>query len=134
MPNRKGLTVAENVVAIVLTGLIIGATVFSFTASKIWIDIAKHHYRAINLAREETEFLIQKGIQTGEIPPVSETIPIETSYILDGTRSVSYVFDNTNPIDVTVTVTVSVAWTERMWSGAAGSMSETVVVILPATP
>lgn len=115
MTTNRGFTLIENVVAIILLGIVITATVFSVTTARMYVTAARHHYQAISLARDEIERII-----AGEAP-FSGEVTIDAVTGLTGSMSVS------NPTVNTVDVTVS--WTEEMWADL--SMNETIVMVLP---
>ena len=115
MLQGKGFTLMENVIAALLLGIIVTATIFSFATARMYAATARHHYQAINLARDQVE-----GIIAGEAASPG-TVTIDSVPGLTGNLSVTN--PTTDSIDVTVT------WTEDMFSDVA--MSETIVLILP---
>ena len=101
MSKIKGFTIFEVVVAIVLLGIAISATIFSLTAARMYSMSAKHHYEASNIARDEIEYII--ATHDMSMSPSSVT--------LDGQLY------NVNPVlyGGNDYVDVTVSWTEKMW-------------------
>ena len=117
MAGRRGITLFENVTAVVLLGILVSGTIFSFASAKMWANAARHHYEAVNIARAGLEYILAGGA-AGDL---DSTPTIDPGTGLTGTLAVA------NPTAETIDVTVS--WTEPMWTSA--TRSETIVMRLP---
>ncbi len=115
LKGYRGFTLAENLIAVILLGIVIVAIVVSFASARMYTATATHHYQAINLARDQIEKILSGQAASEGV------VTIDTATGLAGDLAVS------NPTTETLDVTVS--WTEKMW--ADSDHSETIVFFLP---
>ena len=113
--KTHGHTLVENAVAICLLGIIIAATILALVTARMYALVARHHYQAASLAREEVERIL-----AGESSSPG-TVTIDSATGLTGTLAVS------NPTSDTLEVKVS--WTDKYWVSV--SKEETIVMFLP---
>lgn len=119
MVKNKGFTLIENITAIVLIGIVITATIFSFVSARVWVSMSRRRYQAVCLAREEIEKII-----AGEVDSSPKNY---LNILIDGDTGLLGNMAVTNPTLTSVDITVS--WTEPLLANMA--VSETLVFILP---
>ena len=116
--SRKGLTLVENIIAILLLGIVIAASVFALASARMYTTAARHHYQAAILAREKIED-IDAG---GEGDAGTEDVVIDSSIGLSGTRTVAYTASEV--------LDVNVSWVEEMWTNLPSN--EKVIMRMPS--
>ena len=117
MKKAKGFSLVENLMAIVLLVIIIVACLNAAATARFYAMAARHHYQAMNLARDRVEDIISGGSAAAGTQPVT----IDPTTGLNGNLVVSY--SSAGILDVTVT------WMDGVWVNMAGS--ETIVMVLP---
>lgn len=114
MTKNRGITLVESMIAIVLLGIVITAMVYSFGSARMYAASARHRIQAINNARDKVEKIIQAGVIEGYASP-GDGVTYSPSPAPD-------------PAAGTVDVTVTVSWTEIMWSNI--TQFESLIVTL----
>ncbi len=119
LKNKKGFTLIEAVVSILILGTAMGLMLVVFVMSRVSIAMAKHRIEAINHARAAMEQYINSGdttynVSTGDIAALdgSCAIPTPTSYATGIEK-----------------VVVTVSWTEHSM-GSNKSVSEELVTLV----
>ncbi len=122
MLTNKGLTITENLISVVLVGIIVAATLFSMVSAQRYIASANHHYQAINIARDELENIFSGEIVITPGSSYARSITIDNVTNLTGTITVDY-------SDTTLNMDILVTWIEGMWTNQASQ--ETIVAFVP---
>ncbi len=117
MVRSKGISLVECIIAIAILAILIATALFAFSAARFQVVAARHHYQAINIARERIEDIISGGSAAAVATPEL----IDPSTGLWGTITVSY--PAVDRIDITV------AWTETLWGNIQSA--ETIVMLMP---
>ena len=136
MVSKKGITLIENMAAIVLLGILITAMVFSFAAARMYAASARHKYAAINFARERMEDIIRAGITVGDTAPPDESVILDPRTAAEGDELwgiLSYIYD-IDGAAMTAAVTISVDWTEEFFSDIANNEMISVIIEAQAAP
>jgi len=117
MVRARGISLIESIIAVFLLAILITAAIFAFSAARFQVVAARHHYQAINLARDRIEDIISGGSAAAG----TTAVVIDPSAGLGGNLIVSYPI--ADRIDVTVT------WNETLWVDIASA--ETIVMLMP---
>ncbi len=136
MVSKRGITLIENMAAVVLLGILITALVFSFAAARMYAASARHKYAAISFARERIEGIIQAGITVGDTAPPDESVILDPRTAAAGDElsgTLSYIYD-IDGVAMTANITVSVDWTEEFFSDIANNEMLSVTIEAQAAP
>jgi len=117
--RKAGTTLIENLISVLILGLVIGAMLGTFTMAKFNTKMARHRIEAMNYARAIMEQYIDSGATSivlgGDIASLGGTYPPPT------------VSPYTSDLDE---VTVTVFWDERSLGGTSTVSEELVTLIL----
>lgn len=120
--SNKGVTLIENVVAIAIMAIVIPATMLSHVSAQRNMTVSRHHYQAVNIARNELEQILSGEIII--VPGVSYTrsVSIDGTTGLNGNIVVNY------PA-ATLNVDIVVSWVEAMWTDL--DSQESLIAFVP---
>lgn len=117
MVSSRGISLIENLIAILLLAIIVTSGFLALSSSRMYVLTARHHYQGINLARERLEDIISGGDASLGVTAVA----VDPATGLNGNLTVSY--------PVAGTIDVSVTWNDGLWGNIASQ--ETIVMRLP---
>jgi Tfp pilus assembly protein PilV len=133
--DDSGFTLAEVLIAVILSALVILPMLTSFLMGRMSTDVAKHRTQAMNLIRARLEYLNSKGYNYVNQLPSEEQVEYisldesEGDNALSCTRTTSVTdVDGDNLLEVEVTVT----WNERRLGGDK-TVSESVMTLMAPT-
>ena len=135
LKKNAGYTLAEVLVAVVISALVILPTLSSFLMGRIETDIAKHRTQAMNLIRARLEYLNSQGyyfINTIPNGTTTESLYLDSSEMgssIPCTRTT--VISDTDGDDL-LEAEVTVSWKERRL-GATSTVSESVMTLFAPT-
>jgi type II secretory pathway pseudopilin PulG len=133
--RNEGYTLAEVLVAVIISMLIIIPTLSSFLMGRIETDIAKHRTQAMNLIRARIEYLNSQGYYyLNTIPNGTAT---ESLYLDSNEKGNSIPCTRTTVItdadgDDLLETEVIVSWKERRL-GATSTVRESVMTLFSPT-
>ena len=117
--RENGTTLIENLISVLILGLVFGAMLGAFTMARFNTEMARHRIEAMNYARAAMEQYLDSGTTSitvgGDIASLGGTCPPPTAS--------SY----TSDLDE---VTVTVSWDERSLGGTNTVSEELVTLIL----
>ncbi|MFC1644243.1 prepilin-type N-terminal cleavage/methylation domain-containing protein [Candidatus Omnitrophota bacterium] len=117
--DKRGLTLVEALVSVLLLGLTVGAMLGGFVIGRLSITRVHHRAKAMNLLRARMEWVKAQGYSTVEgwagTPIVESDVDdaVGTNELLDDTRTTTVVKDANDNLMVTVTLN----WTKQGWGG-----------------
>jgi Tfp pilus assembly protein PilV len=117
MRKTRGISLIESLIAVFLIAILVVATYFALATARFQVSAARHHYQAVNLARDRIEDIISGG----DASAGTFAVMIDPATGLNGNLTVSYPVAGT--IDITVT------WNEGVWVNIASA--ETLVMRMP---
>ncbi len=130
--QNSGFTLAEVLIAVILSALVILPMLTSFLMGRMSTDVARHRTQAMNLIRARLEYLNSKGYNyVNQLPPEEQVEYIsldesEGDNALSCTRTTAVTdVDGDDLLEVEVTVT----WNERRLGGEH-TVSESVMTLL----
>ena len=135
LKKNAGYTLAEVLVAVVISALVILPTLSSFLMGRIETDIAKHRTQAMNLIRARLEYLNSQGyyfINTIPNGTTTESLYLDSNEMgnsIPCTRTT--VISDTDGDDL-LEAEVTVSWKERRL-GATSTVSESVMTLFAPT-
>jgi len=118
--TNKGITLVENLISILLIGMVASTAMYSQVSSQKYLASAKHHYQAINLARDEMENITAGEIILDPGNTYTRNVVIDNETALIGVINVDY-SDFSN-------VEITVNWTDSIWTNIVSS--ETLILRL----
>ena len=117
--SDKGITIIENLIAVVLVAIVVSATIYGFASAQRYMALARHHYRAASYAREAVERQLYSALMTQRPVSQLEIDPNSNPPLLASSAAV--ITDDGRTIEVTVN------WVENTLLTGAANGSETVV-------
>ncbi|MEE8360073.1 MAG: prepilin-type N-terminal cleavage/methylation domain-containing protein [Candidatus Omnitrophota bacterium] len=117
MVRPRGISLIECIIAIVILAIVITSAIFALSTARFQVTTARHHYQAINIARDRIEDIISGGSAAAGVTPVV----IDPSTGLGGNLTVSY------PVAGRIDITVD--WDETLFSDT--NFTETIVMLMP---
>lgn len=115
--NRRGITLVEILISILILGISVGAMLGSFVIGRVSATKAKHHIEAMNYARAAMEEYKDSGATTvplgGDIAALGGTCAVTTALLGSGLEE----------------VTATVSWTARSLGGSSTVTEELVTIM-----
>lgn len=114
---KKGITLLENVLAIMITAIVIGGLIQLFITAPMQVKIANHRVSALNLVQakiEQLKSLGYDGVVTANYnPPQQEAVVIDTGRPQDASDDLKGI-RRTSVTDITDAkkIVVEVRWAE----------------------
>ncbi|MFH1552719.1 MAG: type II secretion system protein [Candidatus Omnitrophota bacterium] len=120
--DKRGLTLVEALVSVLLLGLTVGAMLGGFVIGRLSITRVHHRAKAMNLLRARMEWakgqgyskLLEGTFTEDNVDDPDVTHPDRVNELIDDTRTTTVVKDLTTGI---LTVTVTLNWTKQGWGG-----------------
>ena len=150
--QKKGITLIEMIISVLILGLALGAMLGSFVIGRVSATKAKHRIEAANLARQGMEWIKDQsyaGLPRG-IAAITPSYPYQISnnsviidvgedvdgdgilVEIDGDELTGSRITQVKPIGTPeeyLEVTVTVAWADLSWGGTS-NVSERLVTII----
>ena len=117
--QRKGLTLVEMVVSVLILGMALGVMLSCFVIGRVSATKAKHRMKAMNLLRAKMEWVKGQSYSTIEgwigNPIIENDVDdaIGADELIDDTRTTTVAYDADNNLIVTITLN----WRKRRWGG-----------------
>ena len=136
--NKKGLTLIEVALSLLIFGITVAALVGTFTIGRLMTVSVKHRAKAMNLLRARMEWVktqtyayLEERIDDPLSPENNVDNSVGTDELLNDTRTTSVVKDANGNLIVTVTLN----WTKQgvgksIQKGTAGSPDERLVTLI----
>lgn len=152
LKQKKGLTLVEMVISVLILGLALGAMLGTFVIGRVSATKAKHHIQAMNLARARMEWIkdqsyagLPRGVAT--VTPAypyrisDNPVTIDVGRDVDGDGDLDNDGDELTGSRITqikpigtpeeyLEVTVTVTWTERLLGGGSRQANEQLKTLI----
>jgi type II secretory pathway pseudopilin PulG len=119
--NRRGMTIVETLVAVLILGLLVGSMLGAFVVARLSVTRGKHQTKAMNLLRSKMEWVKAQNPDTIEgwitVPLAAEDDvddAVGGDELLDDTRTTTV----TQDADGNLIVTITMNWTKRGWGSS----------------